>query len=86
MKLSNLDNESTVFDKVYFKQNLDTNYSFLYLLSLIICERVGKNNCKMLCFMHQSIFRHNYIFNKSAYFLNFRAQKFPLIVFNVNHF
>ena len=26
-------------------KNLDTNYSFLYLLSLIMCERVGKNNC-----------------------------------------
>ena len=23
-------------------KNLDTNYSFLYLLSLIMCERVGK--------------------------------------------
>ena len=26
-------------------KNLDTNYFFLYLLSLIMCELVGKNNC-----------------------------------------
>ena len=30
---------------VYNLKNLDTNYSFLYLLSLIMCERVEKNNC-----------------------------------------
>ena len=30
---------------VYYLKNLDTNYSFLYLLSLIMCERVEKNNC-----------------------------------------
>ena len=35
-------------------------------------------------FMHQSFFRPNYIFNNDAYFLDFRAQKFPLIFFNVN--
>ena len=29
--------------------------------------------------MHQSFFRPNYIFNNDAYFLDFRAQKFPLI-------
>ena len=37
-------------------------------------------------FMHQSFFRPNYIFNNDAYFLDFRAQKFPLIFFNVNLF
>ena len=36
------------------------------------------------CFMHQSFFRPNYIFDNDAYFLDFRAQKFPLIFFNVN--
>ena len=36
--------------------------------------------------MHQSFFRPNYIFNNDAYFLDFRAQKFPLIFFNVNPF
>ena len=30
--------KSTVFSLVYYLQNLDTNYSFLYLLSLIICD------------------------------------------------
>ena len=36
--------------------------------------------------MHLSFFRPNYIFNNDAYFLDFRAQKFPLIFFNVNPF
>ena len=38
------------------------------------------------CFMHQSFFRPIYIFNNDAYFSDFRAQKFPLIFFNVNPF
>ena len=41
---------------------------------------------RALCFMHQGIFRPNYIFNKDAYFLDFRAQKFPFIFFNLNPF
>ena len=36
--------------------------------------------------MHQSFFRPNYIFNNDAYFLDSRAQKFPLIFLNVNPF
>ena len=36
--------------------------------------------------MHQIFFRPNNIFNNDAYFLDFRAQKFPLIFFNVNPF
>ena len=36
--------------------------------------------------MHQSFFRPNYIFNNDGYFLDFRAQKFLLIFFNVNPF
>ena len=39
-----------------------------------------------LCFMHQSVFRPIYIFNNDAYFLDFRAQKFPFIFFNLNPF
>ena len=38
------------------------------------------------CFMLQSFFRPTYIFNKDAYFLDFRAQKFPLIFFNASPF
>ena len=33
--------------------------------------------------MHQSFFRPRYIFNSDAYFLDFCAQKFTLIFFNV---
>ena len=36
--------------------------------------------------MHQCFFRPNYTLNKNAYFLDFRAQKFLLIFFNVNPF
>ena len=36
--------------------------------------------------MHQRFVRSNYIFNYNAYFLGFRAQKFPLIFFNANPF
>ena len=36
--------------------------------------------------MHQSIFRPIYIFNNDAYLLDFRAQNFPLIFFNLNIF
>ena len=36
--------------------------------------------------MHHSFFRPNYIFDNDAHFLDFRAQKFPLIFFNVNPF
>ena len=36
--------------------------------------------------MHQSFSRPNYIFNNDAYFLDFRAQIFPLIFLNVNPF
>ena len=74
--------DSTVFSLVYYLKNLDTNYLFLYLLSLIMCERVGKKIiARTLYFMHQSVFRPIYIFNSDDYFLDFRAQKFPLIFF-----
>ena len=36
--------------------------------------------------MQQNFSRPHYIFNNDAYFLDFRAQKFPLILFNVNPF
>ena len=36
--------------------------------------------------MHQVLFRPNYIFDNNAYFLDFHAQKFPLIFLNVNPF
>ena len=36
--------------------------------------------------MHPSFARPNYIFNNNAYFLDFRAQKFPLIFFHLNRF
>ena len=36
--------------------------------------------------MHQSFFTPIYFFNNDAYFLDIRAQKFPLVFFNVNPF
>ena len=49
-------------------------------------KELEKRIARTRCFMHQSFFRPNYIFNNDAYFLDFRAQKFPLIFFNVNPF
>ena len=41
---------------------------------------------RTLCFIHQGIFRPNYILNNDGYFLDSRAQKFSLIFFNLNSF
>ena len=47
-------------------------------------KELEKIIARTLCFMPQSFYRPNYIFNNDAYFLDFRAQKFPLNFFNVN--
>ena len=57
-----------------------------YLLSLMMCERVGKIFARTLCFVHQKIFRFKNIFNNDAYFLDFRTEKFPFIFCNLNPF
>ena len=41
---------------------------------------------RMHCAMHHGILSLYYIFNNDAFFLDLRAQKFPLILFNLNHF
>ena len=41
---------------------------------------------RTLCAMHHGILSFYYIFNKDAYFLDFRAQKFPLILFQFKPF
>ena len=46
-------------------------------------KELEKIIARTLCFMHQSFVRPNYIFDNDAHFLDFRAQKFPLIFFNV---
>ena len=51
-----------------------------------MCEVLEKIIARTLCFMHQSIFRPIYIFINDVYFLDFGAQKFPLIFFNLNPF
>ena len=70
--------DSTVFSLVYFVKK-DTGYSFLYLLELIMCERVGKITARTLCLMHQSMFRPVYIFYNDA-------ENYTLILFNLNPF
>ena len=37
---------------ITYLKHLDTNYSFLYLLSLIMCERVEKIIARTLFFIH----------------------------------
>ena len=49
-------------------------------------KELEKVIARAFCFMHQSFYRPNYISNNNAYFSDFRAQKFPLIYFNVNPF
>ena len=49
-------------------------------------KELEKLIARMCCFMHQSFFRPNYIFNNDAYFLDFCAQNFPLIFLIVNPF
>ena len=48
---------------------------------MIMCESDGKIIARTLSFMHQGIFRPNYIFNNDAYYLDFRAQKNPFDLF-----
>ena len=62
------------------------NYSFLDLLNLIMCERVGKNNCEdPLLYASEYLQTHLFfiliLYYILSYFLDFRAQKFPLIFF-----
>ena len=59
---------------------------FFICSAWLYVKELEKIIARTLCFMHQSFFRPNYIFNNDAYFLDFRAQKFPLICFNVNPF
>ena len=62
------------------------NYSVLYVLSLIMCERVGNIIARTLRFMHQCFFTPNYIFDNDAYFLDFCAENYPLILYDLNPF
>ena len=65
-------------------KNLDKNYSF-FICSASLCVKVlEKIVARTLCAMHHGILSLYYIFNNDAYFLDFRAQKFPLIFFNLN--
>ena len=81
-----------MFKSGVFSNKIWTKKNFLfYLLSLIMCESVGKKNiARTLCTMHHGILSLNYIFNNDAYFLDFGAQKFLLIflikiLFNINN-
>ena len=82
----------TVCSLMYFLQNLDTNYSCLYLLSLIMCERFGKNNCQDAALLYVSKYLQTQLpFNTYAYFLDFCAENCPFglffliwILFNIN--
>ena len=72
--------DCAVFKSGVFSNKIWTKITpFFYLLSLIMCESVGKIIARTLCTMHHGILSLYYIFNNDAYFLEFRAQKFPLI-------
>ena len=59
---------------------------FFICSAWLYVKELEKIIARTLCFMNQSFFRPNYIFNSDAYFLDFCAQKFPLSFFNVNPF
>ena len=60
--------------------------SFFICSAWLYVKELEKIMARTHCFMHRSFFRPNYIFNNDVYFLDFCAQKFPLIFFNVNPF
>ena len=53
--------------------------SFFICSAWLYVKELEKIIARMHCFMHQSFFRPNYIFNNNAYFLDSCAQLFPLI-------
>ena len=60
---------------------------YFLICSAWLCVKVlEKIIARTLCAMHHGILSLYYIFNKDAYFLYFRAQKFPLIFLNLNSF
>ena len=64
-----------------------TQITLFFICSASLCVKVlEKIIARMLCFMHQRILGPYYICNNDAYFLDFRAQIFPLIFFNLNPF
>ena len=67
-----------VFKSGVFLTKFGQKLLLFYLLSLIMCESVEKNNISEDA---EGILSLYYIFNNDAYFLDFRAQKFPLIFF-----
>ena len=44
-------------------------------------KELEKNIARTHCFMHQSFFRPNYIFNNDAYFIGFSRTKIPFDLF-----
>ena len=54
-------------------------------MAVLYVKVLRKISDRTLCLMQQGIFRPNYIVNNDAYFLDFHAQKFPLIFFNPSH-
>ena len=77
MKLINLEMDPTVFKSGVFLAKFGHKFSFPYLLNLIICGSVEKKIARTFCFMHQGIFRLNYVFNNHAYFFRFSHTKIP---------
>ena len=57
-----------------------------YMLSLIICESVGKIIARTICFMHQGIFRPIYILLMMLIFSLLFRTKIPFELFNLNPF
>ena len=68
-----------MFKSGVFLTKFGQNLLLFYLLSLIMCESVEKIIDRTLWAMHHGMLSLYYTFNNDAYFLDLRAQKFPLI-------
>ena len=78
--------KSTVFSLCITHKIWTQITPFFICSAWLYVKELEKIIARTHCFMLQSFFRPTYIFNNDAGFLDFRAQKFPLIFFNVNPF
>ena len=82
MKLSNLGNGLFCVQSGVFL----TRFGHILLLSLSCVKEPEKIIARTLCFTRQSNLRPSYFFNNGAYVLDFCAQMYPLIFFNLDPF
>ena len=74
-----------MFKSGVFLTKIWTKITPFFICSASLCVKVlEKIFARTLCAMHHGVLSLYYIFNNDAYFLDFCAQKFPLIFLNLN--